>query len=101
MRQVLTPLALGHGETQAYPRASAQTVTVEQQREAPGHPRRLPQPHPIDSPPITTSDVFTLDSVAERPSSDAARLQVNRRISITMHGDRTVPASSTRPLPRN
>lgn len=39
--------------------------------------------------------------LAGRPSSDAARPQINRRISITSHGDRTVPASSTRPLLRN
>jgi hypothetical protein len=36
----------------------------------------------------------------ERPSSDAARLKVEPQTSITSHGDRTVPASSTHPLPR-
>jgi hypothetical protein len=42
-----------------------------------------------------------LDWVAGRPSSDAGKLQIDRRILISSHGDRTVPASSTRLLPRD
>jgi hypothetical protein len=48
------------------------------------------------SPPITTSDASTPDSVAGHPSSDARQLQANRRHSITTLGDQTVPVSSTR-----
>jgi hypothetical protein len=54
-----------------------------------------------DSPPITTSDAFTLDWMAERPSRDAVQLQPHRRIFITSHGDPTVRVSSTHQLLRN
>jgi hypothetical protein len=49
----------------------------------------------------TTGGAFTPDWVVGRPSSDAARLHAKRRIFNTSHGDRTVPDSSTRRLPRN
>jgi len=39
------------------------------------------------------------DRMVGRPSSNVVRLQARRRISITMHGGRTVPDSSIRPLP--
>jgi hypothetical protein len=55
----------------------------------------------IDSPPITTSDAFTPDSVVGRRSSDMARPHVNWRISITSPGDPAVPDSFRRRLPRN
>ncbi|MDB6102947.1 MAG: hypothetical protein JWO52_2946, partial [Gammaproteobacteria bacterium] len=49
----------------------------------------------------TTGGAFTPDWVVGRPSSDAARLHAKRRIFNTSHGDRTVPDSFTRQLPRN
>jgi hypothetical protein len=39
--------------------------------------------------------------MAGHPSSDAVQLQVNRRLSITTHGDQTVPVSSIRQLLRD
>jgi len=47
------------------------------------------------------SGAFTPVSVVGRRSSDAGKLQVDRRILSTSHGDRTVPASFTRPLPHS